>query len=488
MKKVISVFLSTALLSNMVFAESMADYIRMQVDTTPSQSYRTDNIIGFSGGDMRMRFGGSQSVKLPISVQAPRVSVGCGGIDSEFGGLAFLKENLVKLFQNITSVAPAFAFQLALKTLCSQCSATLQELQQIANQFNSLSFDGCANSSAMVNFAYASMQKAGMIEKTPPKEQGYLSEYLGNGSGGNVISDYLSEAQKWLSGKGVAEPKKVLTTLQGSWLEKSLDPATKSRLNTLLDNKALPIMRAMVGDVYGYMGDTEPVYKPIDAIWNANEIRRFVGVEADGSTELRVIAISNPSLDTDAYPPPAISQMTIDFVGLKTIFKEPIARVLTTLGTPGGTLDAADLNFIAAMPLPIYKVLNNEILAKGYGNADVDELSEFIASQQALAILELVVGAAQKSIASFKMENVLFEGQDGKQLELTASYIHSAFFTQLNESAKTIRNVIGQQYESSMKQFIAKREQKIQIRKIEQEIKTAIAKTSLYQKSTLVAF
>ena len=87
---------------------------------------------------MRMRFGGSQSVKLPISVQAPRVSVGCGGIDAEFGGFAFLKENLVKLFQNITSVAPAFAFQFALKTLCSQCSATLQELQQIANQFNTL--------------------------------------------------------------------------------------------------------------------------------------------------------------------------------------------------------------------------------------------------------------------------------------------------------------------------------------------------------------
>jgi len=474
-------------------AGSMEDYMKTQIDITPSQGYRSENVIGWSGGDMRLRFGTTQTIKMPINIQAPKLSVGCGGIDAELGGFAYLKDSLVQMFQNITSAAPAFAFQLAFKTLCSQCSATLSELKTIADQINNMSMDTCTASSNMVNTALGFIQSDGETDNTNQKSQGYLSGYLGNGSGGNVISDYLTKAQGWLSGKGVSEPGKALTKMQGSWLEKSIDETSKANLNTLLDGKALPMMRALIGDVYGYMGDNGVVYKQIDPIWSTNEIKRFVGVENDGLTQLRVIAISNPSQDTNKYDPPVINTTTsINFTGLKTIFKEPISRILTTLGQPGATLNAVDVSFIAAMPVPIYKILNSEILAKGYGNADIDELSEFIASQQALAILELTVGAAQRYLASFKLENANWSstgaGDQDAGAPVEAGMLQQAFFSTLNQNTQNIRNIVAQQYAKSAQDFIAKREQKIQVRKIEQEIKAEIAKSSLYLKSGLTAF
>ena len=70
-----------------------------------------------------------------FSAQAPRFKVGCGGIDLFMGGFSFLNVNyLVQKFQKILQAAPAMAFDLALSTLCQQCSNIMKSLEALANE------------------------------------------------------------------------------------------------------------------------------------------------------------------------------------------------------------------------------------------------------------------------------------------------------------------------------------------------------------------
>ena len=74
----------------------------------------------------------------------PRFKVGCGGIDLFMGGFSFLNVNyLVQKFQKILQAAPAMAFDLALSTLCQQCSNIMKSLEALANELNGLQMNDC---------------------------------------------------------------------------------------------------------------------------------------------------------------------------------------------------------------------------------------------------------------------------------------------------------------------------------------------------------
>jgi conjugative transfer pilus assembly protein TraH len=480
-KYVVSVLVSTLLYT--AHAGTMDDFLAAQISSSPAKSYRTENVIGYAGGDLRMRWGANTSLKLPISVQAPKLNVGCGGIDAELGGFAFLKDKLVAMFQNIAAAAPAFAFQLALKTLCSQCAATLQELQHIADQINSLSMNSCGLSSAMADWTYGKMQSEGMIEKTTDTEKEYMDSSVHKGL--KMVSDFISQTQDFLNGKGI-DGKAVVTRLQGSWLESSLAPGSTTSLETILGTDAIPMMRAMIGDVFGYVDSDQGItYNHIDPVWGPLEIKRFIGVESAANNTLPTIAITNAKQDTSMYQAPNIVQGEIqDFQGLKNIFKTHIQNVLSVLGTPGGTLSDTDIKFIAALPVPIYKILNNEIIAKGYGNADIDTLSDYIAAEQAIALLEMVVGSAQKKLASFKLEKAVWlnngESKDDSPSPLDGGILQQNFFTALNQNVNNIRAAMHEARKTAAEEYIRSSEQKIKTRAIERQIKAALMKTNLF--------
>jgi hypothetical protein len=101
---------------------------------------------------------GGFSVRFPtnnnqlLSFTAPKISVGCGGIDAFWGAFSFLDpEYLVQMLRNILQAAPAFAFKLALEAMCEPCSAILAELMAIAEAMNALAIDECGISNAIAN-------------------------------------------------------------------------------------------------------------------------------------------------------------------------------------------------------------------------------------------------------------------------------------------------------------------------------------------------
>lgn len=105
---------------------------------------------GFYFGGYHMRNATPQIKNLKIvDIIPPVANAGCGGIDIQLGGLSFvsfsaLKDNFQSLMSNAGGAALGYAFQLALSTLCKECSTLLNDLQNLANAINSLNFDACS--------------------------------------------------------------------------------------------------------------------------------------------------------------------------------------------------------------------------------------------------------------------------------------------------------------------------------------------------------
>ena len=122
----------------------------LQQKTTTSPDYFAGQQRGYySGGSFSARW--PHKNDYPVTVEMPRVKSGCGGIDVFMGGFSFMNtEYLVDKLQAILSGAAAVAFDLALKTLCEQCSNTIKNFEALADNLNSMQIDECAAAKELV--------------------------------------------------------------------------------------------------------------------------------------------------------------------------------------------------------------------------------------------------------------------------------------------------------------------------------------------------
>lgn len=87
----------------------------------------------------------------PISISLPKITAGCGGIDAFLGGIHLLDaEYMIKKMQRVLQAAPSYGFDLALKTMCKECSETMAKLEAATNFLNGIQMDECAMSKRLV--------------------------------------------------------------------------------------------------------------------------------------------------------------------------------------------------------------------------------------------------------------------------------------------------------------------------------------------------
>ncbi|MGB9730324.1 MAG: conjugal transfer protein TraH, partial [Minisyncoccia bacterium] len=101
--------------------------------------------------------GGSFTFKTKLrsdylfSIEAPRINIGCGGIDIFLGSFRYLEPKyLIEKAKRIIQAAPYFAFQLALSVLCEKCTQILAFIESMINFLNSLQLDECKAAKAIV--------------------------------------------------------------------------------------------------------------------------------------------------------------------------------------------------------------------------------------------------------------------------------------------------------------------------------------------------
>jgi hypothetical protein len=139
-------------------------------------------------------YGGNLSVHVPsdtvqfVSISPPSLSAGCGGISMYFGGFSFISGAAFgKLIQAIMQAAPGYVINLAIRTLCPECSDILTELQKLAQAANGMGQNACHIAKSLVNGL------AGMagISPTPPHESDEATAAKA-GAGTGAFSGFFS--------------------------------------------------------------------------------------------------------------------------------------------------------------------------------------------------------------------------------------------------------------------------------------------------------
>lgn len=126
-----------------------------------------------------------------ISVSAPRLSVGCGGIDFNMGSLSWLKAGqLEKKLQGILTNAAFLAFDMALDTLCPKCSALMKAAESLSSSLNGKAINDCAAAKGLVTTVAPMAEAAAGSLLTSSTETANNTGY----SGGNQTWTDLTSA------------------------------------------------------------------------------------------------------------------------------------------------------------------------------------------------------------------------------------------------------------------------------------------------------
>ena len=127
----------------------VSDWVQQKTSVSPNY-FQGQKRGYFTAGSYSLRWQPSQTFS-PFSVSPPSIKVGCGGIDIFGGGFNFVNpQYLVQQLQTMLQAAPAVAFDIALKTLCEQCSQTIKSIEAMIQRLNGLQFNACKATKAAV--------------------------------------------------------------------------------------------------------------------------------------------------------------------------------------------------------------------------------------------------------------------------------------------------------------------------------------------------
>lgn len=253
--KTLTLALSLAMLSSTSHAgiKDMADDFwnetrsySAQVQSSSGGSYSTPEQHAVYGPHLRVRIP-QKSINL-LSVTPPKINAGCNGIDAYMGGFSFISASQLKDMVRATmQAAPAYAFSVAMNTLCPTCNAAMQRIAKQAEEMAGKMKDSCTLAKTIVDASpigewardKAKKTRSGLtpgstsaentdyfetISSTTNPEEG-LSEEDKKKHQINIAWDALTKnkAAEWftsVSGYGAVEDYELLMSLIGTQVAK----------------------------------------------------------------------------------------------------------------------------------------------------------------------------------------------------------------------------------------------------------------------------
>lgn len=170
-----SILKATALsLAIILPASSLADTGSKVASWFDNMNYATVTSPGvYEGQSARFATLGGISARAPItqpfnfvSVQTPKFSAGCGGIDFYAGGFSAIDAN--QFIDNLRAIgqnAQSLAFMLAIQIVSPQLSGVMEDIQTWSNKYLNMNMDSCEAASKLVGGAlqYFDQEKANCI-------------------------------------------------------------------------------------------------------------------------------------------------------------------------------------------------------------------------------------------------------------------------------------------------------------------------------------
>ncbi|MBK1973510.1 conjugal transfer protein TraH [Campylobacter sp. TTU-622] len=390
-KKVVISTIACAFLLPSVLNANLSNFIQNNLGssiTSENSGYYKSQVSGFiSRGSARIRWGGGETIR-PFSVTAPSFNVGCSGIDMIFGGFSYLNfEYLVEKLKKIASAAPAYAFQMALSTLCKDCQTIMDELEKIANAINSMNFDTCQMTTNWTN-KFGKMLSS---NTESGQNDSWLSSFAQGMEGtAQTVQKFAKEANAIVNAtpdeSGETNAAKILK--QGSIIQKVIEKGKASFFAQALgEDQYEDILRGVFGDLVAYtekstsitnknmidpekvmlIGPTLNTDSFLEALWNKNGENK--------SIKLKFTAYTITKDENGLYQEPIgkETEVIID-KDIRSLLIEKFKAIVVKIKAKG-TLDDDDKNLINAAPLPVADILNIEASTGLNGDA----VYEFVA-------------------------------------------------------------------------------------------------------------
>jgi conjugative transfer pilus assembly protein TraH len=387
MKLFISIIISTTLA-----LADMKSFLDSTITTMNEQPgyYEGQTRNLYTLGSSRIRFKNQGTIQ-PIHLQAPRLSIGCGGIDMVMGGFSYLSvDQIIEKFKAITASAPAFAFKMALSELCEECDSIMTELENIADLMNNMNFSACQASQkigAYVGEAFNQNLMSGQSD-------GYINQRAGGVA--NALKGWRQSLGGFMGDASKGNDAVNEITLMGSMIEKALSKDTTLDLSFLGNDDSggllfVSLIRAMVGDVIGYYDNKDESPKLIIIPPNPNfDYDKFL----DGGDQVPYIYIKD-NAEYKGMPTMTLNK-TIQFDGMQKIMQDRLGSIMSKMKARQ-KIDSNDRKFIQSMPIPIYSYLNLEVLSQG---SNTEILSEYLSIIETKAFFKFIIITTSKALQS----------------------------------------------------------------------------------------
>ena len=366
--KIIAVFLLLTPASSS--AAWVDDWLEQK--TTSSPNYFSGQQRGYyAGGGFSGRW--PSKVDYPVTVEMPRIKSGCGGIDVFMGGFSFLNEDyLVDKLQSILESAPAVAFDLALKTLCEQCSNTIKNFEALADKLNSMQLDECAAAKELVGV---------VMDENGFHSTEVMQERLGTSIKENKLSQGISEMWDIISkedeaNNNVPQSADVSRVTSGCNAEIS---STFLSGGSLLENigAKLSIPTNYTDLIRGLVGDIE-----LQGPANAYRVSYVTPCSENNPDDLKSFAAGDVFAKTSGGTCSQIGDANRDLVGYVSTILTGIAEKIESKGW----LTSAETAFLETNPLAALPILKTSV-ATNMQDATITGLADITAKAYSLQIL-----------------------------------------------------------------------------------------------------
>lgn len=401
-KKTLSVALSALLLVNVPISASSTGWTAwassgFQGATAHPSSIKTQKTTSLSGGGVRVRWGNLGTIN-PIHIEPPRFAVGCSGMDFSLGSISFLNfDELVEKLKMVAAAAPAFAFKMAIDTVCSQCATIMQDLEEIVNMINNMSLDACQ-----------------MAENLGNGVGSVLGSAIGDPMAGNDTYETISSglrdvrrtAQMITDGFNALDDLQIKSGFYGSFLNRISEQSNDTAVQNFI-----PHLRAMVGDFGFYVpadGDEAmaahlPVNLPAvkelyDALLSTDITLSYKTVSAnvDKTGNMPI----NITYNTHTETPTSTEKLWATFF-------QQMKGIVQKMGPSGERLSASDIDLIQYLPNNGYKILNAIYLQNqgaGVNSAQenfLEDYAKYAALHYLTSSLKNSIHGASKTIAEY---------------------------------------------------------------------------------------
>lgn len=401
-KKILSAvfFISLTFTGYALGASWIDDWLSQTSNAGPS--YFSGQQRGYySGGSFSARFQTSRS--YPVSVSAPSIKAGCGGIDIFMGGFSFIKDPdlIVKKLESALSSAAAIAFDMALDTLCQPCTNALRNFEKVSDMLNSLNFDDCQAGKAIATVAMSPFSGAA-AESMRTETQNFLAS--------SGVDSFYKATQEFSSNPKDNVKNALSSAAGGSGTDAYNLLSAGSLLEKIASKRSVPadymdLARGFIGDIIGN---------------ETNDGLKFSKMSPcdDNKGGLEAISLGKAKKKSASG---SCSDAASAGNDLRTKTAAQINNIVNAVKSKTGTIGTEETQLIQRIPGSLYLTIKHGV-ALGVVEADSPALTDYATEIVAFKMLDDLLAEAHKGVLYYYevasgMKDGTFQGMAVSELE-----------------------------------------------------------------------